>query len=148
MRTLRNHIASLLVFTVLTAATHPSLADDSAIDRRVESLLEQMTLQEKLGQLNQFSYGKATGPGTGRDDYNEMIAKGLIGSILNASGPKQTNDFQRVAVEQSRLKIPILFGLDVIHGYWTTFPVPLALSATWDPALVERTAAVAAREAA
>src|SRR3982751_4451940 len=103
---------------------------------------------EKLGQLNQFSHGGATGPGTGREDYNEMIAKGLIGSILNATGPKRTNDFQHIAMERSRLKIPILFGLDVIHGYWTTFPTPLALSSSWDPALVQRVAAVAAREAA
>jgi beta-glucosidase len=77
-----------------------------------------------------------------------MIADGQVGSILNATGANQTNELQRIAVEQSRLKIPLLFAFDVVHGYRTTFPVPLAMSATWDVELIERTAAVAAREAA
>ncbi len=106
-----------------------------------------MTLEEKLGQLNQFSAGQPTGPGTGRNDYPEMVAAGQIGSLLNLTGAKETNELQRIAMTRSRLKIPLLFGLDVIHGYRTVFPVPLGLAATWNPDLVERTAAAAAREA-
>jgi len=129
------------------AATSSSQFDDPAIEQRVNVLLQQMTLEEKLGQLNQFSQGEATGPGTGRSEYGQMIAAGQIGSILNLTGAKETNAMQRIAMERSRLKIPLLFGLDVIHGYRTTFPIPLALAATWNPELVQQAAAVAAREA-
>ena len=105
-----------------------------------------MTLEEKLGQLSQYSGGMPTGPGTGRGSYEEMIAAGQVGSFLNVSG-ENANRYQEIAVERSRLKIPLIFGLDVIHGYRTIFPIPLALSTTWDPALVERAARIAAIEA-
>jgi beta-glucosidase len=121
-------------------------AGDAAVDARVELLLDQMTLAEKLGQLSQYSGNSPTGPGTGRDDYDEMVARGDVGSFLNVTGD-EANRYQKIAVEQSRLKIPLLFGFDVIHGYRTVFPIPLALSATWDPDLVERGARVAAVEA-
>ncbi|MGH7242680.1 MAG: glycoside hydrolase family 3 N-terminal domain-containing protein [Phycisphaerales bacterium] len=116
-------------------------------DDRVDALLKQMTLEEKVGQLVQFSNGKATGPENVAVDQNELLARGGIGSILNATGAKTVNEMQRTTVEKSRLKIPLLMGLDVIHGYRTTFPVPLGLAATWDPALIEQTARVAAVEA-
>lgn len=121
--------------------------DTKSIDARVESLLRRMTLEEKVGQLVQFSNGAATGPEGARVDQRALIAKGGMGSILNLTGAKAVNDLQRVAVEQSRLKIPLLFGLDVIHGHRTVFPVPLGLSATWDTDLIERTARAAAVEA-
>jgi beta-glucosidase len=121
--------------------------DSKAIESRVSALLRQMTLEEKVGQLVQFSNGNATGPEGARVDQNTLIANGGMGSVLNASGAANTNRLQRRAVEKSRLKIPLLFGLDVIHGYRTVFPVPLGLSATWDTDLVERTARVAAVEA-
>lgn len=120
--------------------------NDPKLDSRVNALLKQMTLEEKLGQINQYSAGMPTGPGTGRTNYEEMIAKGQIGSLFNVSG-EDVNRFQKIAVEKSRLKIPMIFGLDVIHGYRTEFPIPLALSATWDPNLVERASRVAAIEA-
>ncbi len=113
----------------------------------LHALLRQMTLEEKAGQLNQFSVGQPTGPGTRRAAYESMIAAGQIGSLLNATNAEQVNAFQRIAVEQSRLHIPLLFGLDVIHGFRTIFPVNLGLAASWDPSLVERTARVAAEEA-
>ena len=128
------------------AATRGPL-DDARIDRRIDALLARMTLEEKLGQLNQFSHGRGAGPGLRRGDPHEMIARGQLGAMLNATGAARTNELQRIAVERSRLGIPLLFGLDVIHGYHTTFPIPLALAATWDVDLVERAAAVAAREA-
>lgn len=122
--------------------------NDPAIDSRVEDLLRKMTLEEKVGQLVQYSSGQPTGPGTGRTDYEDMIAKGQIGAMFNVATAKETNRWQRLAVEKSRLRIPIVFGLDVIHGFRTTFPVPLAMASTWDPALVEKAARVAARESA
>jgi len=120
---------------------------NSSLDARVETLLGKMTLEEKVGQLVQYSAGQPTGPGTGRTDYEDMIAKGQIGALFNISTAKETNAYQRIAVEKSRLRIPIIFGLDVIHGFRTVFPVPLALASTWDPPLVEQAARVAAREA-
>ncbi len=120
---------------------------DLSLDSKVDTLLRQMTLEEKVGQLVQYSAGQPTGPGTGRTDYEDMIAKGEIGGLFNITTARQVNAFQRIAVEKSRLHIPILFGLDVIHGFRTEFPIPLGLASTWNPALVEKAARVAAQEA-
>jgi len=94
----------------------------------------------------QYSAGQPTGPGTGRSNYDDMIRKGEVGALFNITTARQVNAYQRIAVEQSRLHIPLLFGLDVIHGFRTEFPIPLALASAWDPELVEQTARVAARE--
>jgi beta-glucosidase len=102
-----------------------------------------MTLAEKLGQLQQLD---GDYQGFARPEHFELARKGLLGSTLNVRGAKYTNELQRAALE-SRLKIPILFGFDVIHGYRTIFPIPLGEAASWDPAMVERDAAVAAAEA-
>jgi beta-glucosidase len=106
-----------------------------------------MTLEEKVGQLVQYSAGQPTGPGTGRTDYDDMIRKGEIGALFNITTAHQVNAYQRIAVDQSRLHIPLLFGLDVIHGFRTEFPIPLGLASSWDPVLIEQAARVAAREA-
>jgi beta-glucosidase len=150
-------VALFLLFTLASLAQHRSTVRSAvpvrtgiynpAIDIKVESLLRKMTLEEKVGQLVQYSAGQPTGPGTGRTDYNDMIAKGQIGALFNISTAKETNAFQRVAVGKSRLHIPILFGLDVIHGFRTEFPIPLGLASTWDPLLVEKASRVAAQEA-
>ena len=120
---------------------------DSKLNARVEELLKKMTLDEKVGQLVQYSAGQPTGPGTGRTDYEDMIAHGQIGSLLNVIDTPLINKYQHIAVDKSRLHIPILFGLDVIHGYRTEFPYPLAMASTWDPTLIERASRVAAIEA-
>lgn len=132
------------VFRGLPVRSHLA---DHAIESRVEALLKQMTLEEKVGQLVQYSVGTRTGPGTGRGDYQDMIAKGQVGSLFNLEDARAANKYQHIAVEKSRLHIPLLNGLDVIHGYRTEFPVPLGLASTWDPAIVEKTARVAAQEA-
>ena len=129
-----------------TAAVRPSLSD-AASEKKIETLLQKMTLEEKVGQLVQYSAGQPTGPGTGRSDYDDMIRKGEVGALFNITTARQVNEYQRVAVEQSRLHIPLLFGLDIIHGFRTEFPIPLGLASAWDPELVEKTARVAAREA-
>jgi beta-glucosidase len=138
-----------IVLPAIAVAQTPQAAWQNApgIERKVEALLKQMTLEEKVGQLNQYSYGTPTGPGTGRSKVEESIQRGEIGSFLNVTDPALSNRLQHVAMGQSRLKIPLIFGLDVIHGYRTTFPVPLALSATWDANLVERVSRIAAEEA-
>ncbi|HEX3281647.1 MAG TPA: beta-glucosidase BglX [Pyrinomonadaceae bacterium] len=138
---------SMVLTSFVSAQTRKSWTNAPEIERKVEALLKQMTLEEKIGQLNQYSYGTPTGPGTGRSKVEEAIQRGEIGSFLNVTDPVLSNRLQRIAMEQSRLKIPLIFGLDVIHGYRTTFPVPLALSATWDPTLVERVSRIAAEEA-
>ena len=96
-----------------------------------------MTLAEKVGQLTQFSNGAATGPDNVKIDQRRTGRAGRLGSILNLRALKACNDLQRQAVEKSRLKIPILFGLDVIHGHRTVYPIPLGLSAAWDTGLAE-----------
>ena len=113
------------------------------IERRISSLLSQMTLEEKLGQLQQLD-GEADG--RYRPEHLELARKGLLGSTLNVRGAKNVNELQKAALE-SRLKIPVLFGFDVIHGYRTLFPIPLGETATWDLAAVEKAAAIAAAEA-
>jgi len=117
------------------------------LNSRVESLLKKMTLDEKIGQLVQYSSGFATGPGASNARYDDLAAKGQVGSMLNVVGVEATNHYQHIAVEKSRLHIPILFGLDVIHGHRTTFPVPLALAASWDPSAAETAAHTGAVEA-
>jgi beta-glucosidase len=130
------------------AQTRASDFENPAIEKRVESILRTMTLDEKVGQLVQYSAGQPTGPGTGRTDYEDMIARGQIGSLFNVVDPHQINQYQRIAMEKARLHIPILFGLDVIHGFKTEFPIPLGLASTWEPSIVERVSRVAASEAA
>lgn len=133
--------------TLAQAPTPLAWANDPPTEARIDNLLKQMTLEEKVGQLITYSQGAPTGPGTGRSDYKEMVATGRLGSIFNLTTADETNAMQKIAMEKSRLKIPILFGLDIIHGFRTEFPVPLGMSATWDPALVEQAARIAAKEA-
>ena len=146
-------VCLLLCCPVLLCQSSPSSAKaaasigDPALDARVEQILRRMTMEEKIGQLVQYSAGQPTGPGTGRTDYEDMIAHGEIGSLFNVTDPHQINSYQHIAVEKSRLHVPILFGLDVIHGFKTEFPIPLALASTWDPSIVEKESRAAAMEA-
>lgn len=118
------------------------------IDQKVDELLKKMTLEEKIGQLNQYTGDNTiTGPLTINNNKQEEIKAGKIGSMLNVIGHQYTRQYQELAM-QSRLKIPLLFGLDVIHGYKTTFPLPLAEAATWDLNAIELGARIAATEAA
>lgn len=113
---------------------------DSAIESKVENLLSKMTLEEKLGQMNQLSPWNF-------DELADRIRKGEVGSILNVVNPEEVNKIQKIAVEESRLGIPILVSRDVIHGYKTIFPIPLGQAATFNPQIVEDGARVAAIEA-
>ncbi len=110
------------------------------VDKRIEDLLSRMTLEEKIGQLCQYSGFTS--------EYEKMIMEGRIGSLLNVFGAEETNRIQKIAVEKTRLGIPLILGLDVLHGYKTIFPIPLGLASTWDPDIVRKTASIAAAEAA
>jgi beta-glucosidase len=118
------------------------------LNAKVEKLLKQMTLEEKIGQTVQYSAGFATGPQGAKVSYDELTEKGAVGSMLNVYGAEKTNHYQHIAMEKSRLHIPLIYGFDVIHGDHTEFPVPLGLACSWDAKLVEgvaRTSAVEAR---
>ena len=143
----RSSLVILFCLILLPRAWSQTWANDPKTEARIDSILKQMTLEEKIGQLNQYSVGEATGPGGSKENYADMVAKGEVGSLYNVPNGEKINEFQKIAVEKSRLHVPLIFGLDVIHGYRTTFPVPLALSATWDPKIVEKSARVAAIEA-
>lgn len=125
----------------VAAAKNDTAWSDAASHQRANHLLKQMTEEEKVGQLCQvFVFGESPAA-------DNMVRSGKLGSVLFMFDPAQINRLQKTAVEGSRLHIPLLFGLDVIHGFKTIFPVPLAMAASWDPALVERSQAIAAAEA-
>jgi len=121
----------------------PASAQRAAAEPKIDSLLARMTLEEKLGQLNQLSVDQQPTP-----EQLALVRKGLVGSFLNLTGAAATRDAQHIAVTESRLHIPLIFGQDVIHGYRTIFPIPLGEAASWDPEAVQAAARVAAREAA
>lgn len=139
--------SALLLAAAAASALGATPLSTPATEARVEELLSKMTLEEKVGQLNQLSSGSLTGPAQVVADGDRLIRTGMVGSLFNSVTAKETNAYQKAAVEGSRLHIPILFGLDVIHGFRTVFPIPLGLSASWDPALIEQTARLAAVEA-
>jgi hypothetical protein len=120
--------------------------DNPETEQRIIKLLGEMTLQEKIGQLVHFA-DSSTGPGAPHPDYREQIVQGNVGSLENITGAAETNALQKLSIEKSRLHIPLVFALDVIHGYRTIFPVPLAMASTWDPSMIDRASRIAAREA-
>jgi beta-glucosidase len=124
--------------------------DVRGIERVIDSIVAGLTIEEKIGQLVQYSGGFDTGPTAQRanEEKRNVLRAGKVGSLLNVYGSEVTRELQRIAVEESRAGIPLLFGLDVIHGFKTTFPIPLAEAASWDPGAVELSARVSAREAA
>jgi beta-glucosidase len=143
---------ALLAQAPTTADSNQKAPATIEIDQKVEALLEQMTLEEKVGQLNQYTSSfDLTGPPPSAADQKrnyEQIRSGQVGSMLNVLGAEATRNAQKLAVEGSRLKIPLIFGYDVIHGYRTIFPIPLGESASWDLAAIEKSARIAATEAA
>lgn len=138
------HKAILAAALLVPAA---ALAADTAMTAFVDSLLAQMTLDEKIGQLHLPVGGDIVTGDIMENTIGADIAAGLIGGVFNMKGCNQIRDYQRMAVENSRLGIPLIFGMDVIHGYETVFPIPLALSCSWDMDAIEQSARVAAAEA-
>lgn len=141
-------IKNLCLLVIATAQVIFCLAQKKSIDQKVDSVLRLMTLDEKIGQMNQYNGDwEATGPITRDGDKQTQIREGKVGSMLNVTGVGHTRTLQEIAM-QSRLKIPLLFGQDIIHGYRTIFPLPLAEAASWDLAAIENSARIAATEAA
>jgi len=130
--------AFALVVTMLHAAPVPDQ------EERINALLARMTLEEKIGQMSQSTSMRSPIS----DRIKDEIRQGRWGSFLNAGGPADRAEAQRIAVKESRLGIPLLFGRDIIHGYRTIFPIPLGQSASWDPELIKEAARIAAQEGA
>ncbi|WP_433544840.1 glycoside hydrolase family 3 N-terminal domain-containing protein [Streptomyces sp. CA-294286] len=147
----RTFLAAMTGGAAATAAagTGPaSAAGHAGHEDEIRALIGRMTVAEKLGQLQQLAWTGATGPGGDQTAVAEAAArKGELGSVLNIIGARHSNALQRIAVEESRLGIPLVFGLDVIHGFWTTFPIPLAQAASFDPETARTDGEVSAKEA-
>lgn len=138
----------LLLFHVVFAQAPKGAASPEAAKMKafIDNLMKQMTLSEKLGQLNLPASGDITTGQAGSTDIAGKIREGKVGGLFNIKGVEKIKEVQKLAVENSRLKIPLLFGMDVIHGYHTVFPIPLGLSCSWDMAAVEKSARIAAQE--
>lgn len=135
-------VSLLMSFTPVNPA-----AEDVKMKAFVDNLMKKMTLEEKLGQLNLPASGDIiTGAGS-NNNITEKIKQGQVGGLFNIKSAEKIHAVQQIAVEQSRLKIPLIFGMDVIHGYQTVFPIPLGMSCSWDMALIEKSARIAAQEA-
>jgi beta-glucosidase len=138
----------LLAVAVLVGLQYADAqTQDAKMKAFVDGLMQKMTLEEKLGQLNLPGAGDITTGQAGNSDIAKKIEQGKVGGLFNIKSVAKIKEVQRLAVEKSRLKIPLIFGMDVIHGYETVFPIPLGLSCTWDMNLVERSARIAATEA-
>jgi beta-glucosidase len=134
-------------FVIAGLSVNAQTAKNAKMDNYIKALMSKMTLEEKIGQLNLPSVGfDITGPVLSKD-VEQKIEKGLVGGVFNTFTPNAIRKLQDIAVKKTRLKIPLMFGYDVIHGHKTIFPIPLGLSATWDLPLIERTARAAAEEA-
>lgn len=147
MKRILTTLAGLAAAGTMLAQTAPAARHKAEMDRFVDSLLGRMTLEEKIGQLNLPGAGDITTGQAKSGDIAGAIGRGEVGGLFNIKGVEKIREVQRIAVEESRLGIPLIFGMDVIHGYETAFPIPLALTATWNPAAVERAARIAAVEA-
>jgi beta-glucosidase len=152
MKKITFFFVAILILTFFGfSGKNPQDSNEDIISDRVDSVLSLMTLEDKIGQLNQLSFGIGWGPTVKvsvPDEYKTLIRQGKVGSFLNAVGAEFTYELQKIAVNESNLKIPLIFGLDVIHGFKTTFPVPLGEAATWQPEIVEMSAHFQALEAA
>lgn len=137
----------MIAMTVITAQAMAQQSGDAKMKVFIDGLMKKMTLDEKIGQLNLPGAGDITTGQASNSNIAGKIREGKVGGLFNIKTMEKIRDVQRVAVEQSRLKIPLIFGMDVIHGYQTVFPIPLGLSCTWDMQAIERSARIAAVEA-
>ena len=138
--------ALLLSGISVSAQTKPQAADQK-MKVFIDALMKKMTLEEKLGQLNLPDAGQFVTGEMGSSDIGKKIKEGKVGGLFNIKSVEKVREMQKLAIDQSRLKIPLIFGMDVIHGYQTTFPIPLGLAASWDMPLIEQSARIAAIEA-
>ena len=137
----------LVIISAVCLALFGCATPQSEMDKFVDDLMSKMTVEEKIGQLNLPVAGDIVTGQAKSSNVSERIRKGEVGGLFNLKGADKIRDVQRIAVEESRLGIPILFGMDVIHGYETIFPIPLGLSCSWNMEAVEKSARIAAEEA-
>ncbi|WP_276919998.1 beta-glucosidase BglX [Bacteroides stercorirosoris] len=137
---------SALMTTAMPGKNNPK-DTPREMDKFVTELMKKMTVEEKIGQLNLPVTGEITTGQAQSSDVAKKIEQGLVGGLFNLKGVDKIRDVQKLAVEKSRLGIPLLFGMDVVHGYETIFPIPLGLSCSWDMAAIEQSARIAATEA-
>ncbi|KLT65892.1 beta-glucosidase BglX [Pedobacter sp. BMA] len=140
-------LLTTLVLNVSAQTKKPVSAADAKMNTFIDNLMSKMTVDEKIGQLNLPSSGDITTGQANSSDIGKKIKDGQVGGLFNIKGVEKIRAVQKVAIEESRMKIPLLFGMDVIHGYNTVFPIPLGMSCTWDMAAVQKSARVAAIEA-
>jgi beta-glucosidase len=145
MKLIQRLLLGLLIVTTVNVVAQTS--QDAKMKTFIDGLMKKMTLEEKLGQLNLPGAGDITTGQASSSGIAQKIAEGKVGGLFNIKSVAKIKEVQKLAVEKSRLKIPLLFGMDVIHGYETVFPIPLGMSCTWDMKLVERSAQIAAQEA-
>ena len=145
MRIGRFLLTAVITASAVTAMATPQ-ADKDKMEQFIDNLMGKMTLQEKIGQLNLPVSGEIVTGQAKSSDVAGKIRKGQVGGLFNVKGVENIREVQKIAVEQSRLKIPLLFGMDVIHGYETVFPIPLALSCSWDMEAIKESACIAAKE--
>lgn len=143
---MRKYLLSIALFAA-SACLNTAVAQQKGMKEFVDDLMSKMTLQEKIGQLNLMVAGDITTGQAMNTQVGGAIAAGNMGGIFNIKGAKEIREMQELAVKKSRMGIPLLVGMDVIHGYETIFPIPLALSCSWDMSAVEQSAAIAAKEA-
>ena len=139
--------STLVLFVFISCSAFAQKAVDAKMQLYVTNLMKKMTLEEKIGQLNLPGSGDITTGQSSSSDIGKKIKDGHVGGLFNIKSVAKIKAVQKIAVEESRLKIPLLIGMDVIHGYETTFPIPLGLSCSWDLKLIERSAQIAATEA-
>ncbi len=137
----------ILFIFLLVCISCKGPSQDAGMDSFIDKLMSRMTTEEKIGQLNLPVTGQIVTGQAQSSDISQKIRAGQVGGLFNLKGAGNIREFQRIAVEESRLGIPLLFGMDVIHGYETVFPIPLGLSCSWDMDAVEQSASIAAREA-
>src|SRR6185295_6212496 len=137
----------LMIAAILLTQMMQGQTQDAKMKSFVDALMKKMTLDEKIGQLNLPGSGDIVTGQAGNSDIAKKIEQGKVGGLFNIKSVAKIKEVQKLAVEKSRLKIPLIFGMDVIHGYETVFPIPLGLSCSWDMQAVERSAQIAASEA-
>ena len=140
-------IVLTLSVLILCSPSYGQKAGETKMSQFITNLMSKMTLEEKIGQLNLPAAGDITTGQAASSDIGKKIREGKVGGLFNIKSVSKIRNIQKVAVEESRLKIPLLFGMDVIHGYQTIFPIPLGLSCSWDMKLIEQSARIAAQEA-
>ncbi|HIC31929.1 MAG TPA: beta-glucosidase, partial [Flavobacteriaceae bacterium] len=148
---IKNTLVAIIAVSLISCNTSNNSTSKNTSENpfktQVDSILNLMTLDEKIGQLNLPATGPITTGSSKSTDVVKKIEEGLIGGLFNIKDHKNIYEVQKIAVEKSRLGIPLIFGMDVIHGFKTTFPIPLGLSSSWDMEMIEKTAQVAATEA-